>query len=292
MPELSIIIPWCDRPELATTLRENCAELHKPGLEVLVVNCGGDRSVLGPALAQSGLPSLRLVSVPHGKFNKSLALNMGAHHAAGTVLFFLDADILLPQGTLTVIRSALYERSFVTVERVIESEPTGHGEGSYLQEIAYKLDLTLVTGRTVTLETNRVRFTDGSRGAPGLILLRRSDFLGVNGMNSELEAWGWEDLDLVARLELGAELRRLKAGAVTHLTHGDSARVTGEAGRGASERLNFARCLANYLAGNVFGTYREDLANWDGETVCECVVAQMCSAQRDRLGENGTGGGQ
>jgi hypothetical protein len=178
-------------------------------------------------------------------------------------LFFLDTDILLPPGTLTGIRASLAPGSFVTLERVVESVPAQRVEGPYIQEIAYKLEFIRPAGRAVLLEMSRTRFTDGSRGAQGLILLARADFLQINGMNSKLEGWGWEDLDLIARLELGLDLRRLNVGSAIHLSHQGPPQASAKADRASSERLNFSRCLNNYLAGNLLGTYREDVARWE-----------------------------
>lgn len=273
MADLSIIIPWCDRPELGRTLRHNRSEFSASDGEVLVVNCGGDKTALGPLLANLAIPQLRIVSISDCRFNKSLALNLGAHFACGGNLFFLDADILLPPGALATIRAALCASSFVTIERVVESKPKHQIQGSYIQEFAHRLEFTRKTGPSVILEVNRVRFADGSRGAPGLVLLARDDFRRVNGMNSRLEGWGWEDLDLVARLQLGLGLRRVIAGSVTHLTHGDAsrARAVGGKGRGKSDHMNFSRCLRNYASGNLLGTYKEDVAIWSGKATCENV---------------------
>ena len=195
------------------------------------------------------------------KFNKSLALNIGTFVAQAERLFFLDTDILLREDFLPQALKLLDRPCFVTIDRVFESKRST-GLHHQLREIAYSIELVGPRNRKVRLETNRVRFYDSSRSGPGLILLTREHFLQVDGMNSELEGWGWEDLDLIARLQLALGLRWHRVGATTHLTHSDELRTFRNYTRAADEEANFSTCLANYSLGHYLGTYSEDIARW------------------------------
>ena len=261
-PALSVVIPWRDRPELASCLAHNLPLLASLDAEMVVASCGGDPALLGEALAGLSSPALRVIEVPAPRFNKGLALNLGAHAARAGRLFFLDTDVLLEEAFLPRALPRLDGRSFVTVRRVAESLPSPAAEAPGLAEIAWSVELVARGGRKARVETNRVRFRDGSRGGPGLILLEREHFLAVDGMNSDLEGWGWEDLDLVARLQLALGLKRRTEGRAVHLTHGDEVRDLGGRSRGASEQANFAQCLANYRLGCFTGTYGDDVATW------------------------------
>lgn len=263
-PPLSIVIPWCDRDELAETLAHNRARFVASRAEVIVVNCGGDRAQLARHAAATEMPGLRVVHVPARRFNKSLALNVGAWAARAPRLFHLDADILLGEDDLLSRARALLGRpGFVNVERVHESagQRRGHRR-SHLEHVAHLIELQTRNGRRASIETNRFRLVDQSRSAPGLVLLRRADFIAVGGMSSDLEGWGWEDLDLLVRLQLGLGLRQRLAGEVTHLSHDDRRRDTRGRRRTETEADNYRRCLARYAAGHLAGTYRADLAQW------------------------------
>lgn len=269
-PELSIVIPWCDRPEIGTTLRENRPVFASAGVEVLVVNCGGDTARLRQALDGLLFEGLRCVEVAPPRFNKSLALNLGVFAAAAPRLFFLDADVVLKEDFLAQARGILDNECFVTVDRVYESARAGMKREGRLTELVHSITLAGPGDLRAQVETNRVRFDDGSRSAPGLVMLSREDFLRVGGMNSDLEGWGWEDLDLLVRLQFVLRLEHRRAGAAVHLTHGDEARSFSAESRVANEQLNFAMCLENYRLGHFYGTYGDDVATWKERLAAVC----------------------
>jgi hypothetical protein len=90
---LTTIIPWCQRQELAQTLRHNAPIFEAMGSDVIVVNCGGNSDVLR-GLLSSGVGPATQIDLP-AAFNRSLAINIGIHFAEPGVVFILDADILL-----------------------------------------------------------------------------------------------------------------------------------------------------------------------------------------------------
>ncbi len=261
-PGLSVVIPWSNRPEIAETLRRNGPLLAAVDAEAVVVNCGGDPGRLTAALAGALLPRLRRVEVPAPAFNKSLALNLGVSAARADRLFLLDADVVLQKDLLPRAIALLDRPCFVTVDRVLESAPPPLAVRPGLREIGHLLELTGPRNRKIRLETNRVRLRDGSRSGPGLVFLTREHFLAVDGMSSDLEGWGWEDLDLLARLQLALRLPRRRWGSVIHLSHGDEARTFEGPAPAANEQRNYAMCLYNYGAGHYLGTYADDVATW------------------------------
>ena len=264
-PRLSVIVPWCDRAELEQTLAGNAEIFARHGVEVVVVRCAGDESWLRAALERVPA-SVTWVDVPADGFNKALALNLGVHAARGESVFFLDCDVLLREDFLPRALETLDQGHFVTVERVYESAALKSAEAqpaeaqpSALRGLAHAVGLVGEDGHTVWVETNRVHFADGSRSGPGLILLRREHFEAVDGMNSDLVGWGWEDLDLVARLRLSGVASPRSLGSVVHLTHGDAQRAGSSTAH--TERDNFAVCLANYRLGYHRGTYGDDVSS-------------------------------
>lgn len=258
------MIPWSNRPEIAETVRRNAPLLAAAGAEAVVVDCGGDSGRLTAVLGDAPRPGLRRVEVPSPVFNKGLALNLGVSAARSDRLFLLDADIVLQEDLLPRAIALLDRPGFVTVDRVLESVAPPPADRPGLREVGHVLELTGSRNRKIRLETNRVRFRDGSRSGPGLVLFARRDFLAVDGMNSDLAGWGWEDLDLLVRLQLALRLRRRPCGSVVHLSHGDEVRSFDGPAPAANEQRNYAMCLFNYGLGHYLGTYTDDVATWQG----------------------------
>jgi glycosyltransferase involved in cell wall biosynthesis len=264
MPELSIILPWRNRPEIAVALERNAARFAAHDAELIVADCGGTPGGLSEILDRRPVPPLRWIAWPAPTFDKALALNLGAHAARSPRLLFLDADVILDREFLPrALRHLDRGGCFVTVDRVVETRPPDPPLSlPQIREIAWSIELIGRGGRRARIETNRLRSRDGSRSGPGLILLSKEDFLAVDGMNSDLEGWGWEDLDLVARLQMERGLHRRRLGSAVHLSHGDEVRDLRGLERAASEQANFSLCLANYNLGHFLGTYRDDAATW------------------------------
>lgn len=267
MTLVSVIIPWSNRPELTDTLRRNLVEFRKARAEVIVVNCGGNKRQLADILSTIEFDALRSVEIPNPTFNKALSLNMGALRARTSHIFLLDADIFLGIDFLINAMAEANKSCFVTPEWVTESGAVGQRSSKLLTFIQHT-QLSLKDGRTIEFEQDRRRFSDGSRGGPGEVLVQRQHFLDVGGMNSKLVYWGWEDLDLHVRLRALLNLRRFCLGQVFHLTHGDEKRALLGANRTASSEFNLAVAYERYSRGNFFGTLREDQAKWN-DTVHE-----------------------
>ena len=262
VPPLSVIIAWCNRPEIADTLSHNAPLFRAHGAEVVVVNVGGRPAAdLIGHLNRLGLPELRWIETGADRFNKCRALNLGVYVSHSPRLFFLDADILLPEDFLAPVLPLLDEPCVVTVARVRESRPAPRPEYPCLAELASIVEVVTTDGRRAWVETNRTRPADGSRAGPGLALMRREHFLQAGGMNSALEGWGWEDNDLVARLQLALGLPHRQAGSAVHLSHGDEARAAAGAWPDSAAR-NYQRSRANFGQGNFLGTYAADVAAW------------------------------
>jgi GT2 family glycosyltransferase len=184
-----------------------------------------------------------------------LALNIGVSAAETPLVLLLDADIRLDSNSISEMQNGLMDNAFVTVAEVREwgrpkSYPT---EVAHLESIRHITELT-INGRRVSAETSYVSVPHGCRSGPGLVLLRKDDYIRVGGMNSELRGWGWEDIDLVIRLQLSG-LSRITAGRVHHVAHEHLPTNS------SSQARNADHCLANYAIGKLTGTYDEDISN-------------------------------
>lgn len=260
---LSIIVSWRDRVELGRALPGLLASAEATGGDLTVVCYGGDRDLLAEQLGASASRVRVVDSGPRRYFHKARAQNLGAAHTSQPHLFFCDCDILLEAPVLEVLLDRLRaeEGTFATLAGVRESERNARAAG-HVTRFGYELRLRTADGRELSIIDHEEDADDGTRQAPGLLLVRRRDFLAVDGYNSHLHGWGWEDQDMIARLTLGAGLRRIEAGHAIHLSHDDEARIGAYPpvkDRWESRDRMFRAALANYDRGDFQGTYTRDL---------------------------------
>ncbi|MBY3222199.1 galactosyltransferase-related protein [Rhizobium laguerreae] len=262
MISVSVVIPWCDRPELLRTLANNSQAFLTSGVEVIIANCGGRQRIPADALlSETGL-SVRWLDISASIFNKGLALNLGASLSERDALLFLDADVVIASPVEELIE-ALNPASFVTIASVVESSvsPRPTTTTQFVETVTHTVEFRTTAGEIHKVMTNRLDLGKRARSGPGLILVWRADFLNVGGMNRELIGWGWDDLDLVARLQIALGRVRREVGSVIHLSHNDDVRHLPRGSRGESEGYNFMTCLAAYAVGDLHGTYETDVAH-------------------------------
>ena len=195
-------------------------------------------------------------------FNKACAQNLGAAGSTLPYLFFCDCDIVLDPETIARLLERLHNApgSFATLAGVRESELNSRG-GRHVVCFGYVQRIRTADGRLLQIVDNEEDAENGTRQAPGLLLVRRSDFLSIGGYNSRLHGWGWEDQDMIGRLTLGAGLTRIQEGVALHLSHDDDARIAAYPpvkDRWESRDRMFRQALANYDAADFQGTYDLD----------------------------------
>src|SRR5258708_2895705 len=207
--KISVVIAWCDRVALRTSLSQNWPYFRRAGAEVLLVNCGGNRSLARRLVSVSaGNGPIRVIHLAAGSFNKSLALNVGSSLATSSHLCFLDADVVISPTLLDQLRARATGDTFSTVRDVVESQLVGQTSETALSETSQHLAFTLRDGRRARILISRTGYRPPRRTGPGLVCLSRRHFVSVGGMNAELKGWGWEDLDLIIRLSLKLGLKR------------------------------------------------------------------------------------
>lgn len=261
---LSIIVSWRDRQELRRSLPSLLAAAHRVDGEVTLVNYSGSSAQLDEILVGSDhFPNV--IHVDHQQyFNKAAAQNIGAAHARHPILFFCDCDIVLEPALVARLARHLQDnaQTFATLAGVRESETNSRG-GKHLVSFGYELHLRTADGRHLCIIDNEEDSLNGTRQAPGLLFVRSSDFLAINGYNSELHGWGWEDQDMISRLTLGQGLLRVKEGHAIHISHDDHARIAHYpevSSRWESRDRMFRKALANYDDANFSGSYASDVA--------------------------------
>jgi len=260
---LSIIVSWRDRMELARALPQLLASARAARGDLTIVNYGGSATSL---CEQTGslADDIRIVEVVDDQyFNKGRAHNIGAGLTNQPLLFFCDCDILLEPAVVTSLLDEVCATgdSFGTLAGVRESESNSRN-GKHVVCFGYELRIRTADGRQLRIIDQEEDTEDGTRQAPGLLMVRRSDFLAIGGYNGRLHmyGWGWDDQDMIARLTLGAGLQRIMRGTAIHLSHDDKARVQAYpmSNRWESRDKMFRQALDNYDRADFLGTYETD----------------------------------
>lgn len=260
MPEISVVIPWCDRPEIETTLVANQFVFSQHDLEIVIVNAAGDCEALAEQLRRAGDTRVRAFYLPEARFNRSLCRNMGVFASKGQFVFLVDADIVLKSDLLADgLRILGSGSNFVAAERIVESKPKGIRARPFLAERIVTTEYITTDGRRAVL---RMRTSSlGGRPGDGIILARRSDLVEVGGLNSDLTGWGFEDSDLQLRLQFKLNLTRVEVGEVTHLSH-----ENGQTEENAWEKNRYT-CTRNYIRAKYTGSLDRDARTWRDKMV-------------------------
>jgi len=260
-----VVIPWCNRAELARSLPENAPWIKAAQAELIVVNGGGDVNRLRELVKASNYAGVRALDIQGVQyFNKPECLNVGALFSRADWVFTLDADIIL---TAEFLDSALQElvggNLFATVKEVAELGPEirilpSDPHGAVMQRI---ITTTVVheNGRTASIEYSVDKH--GTRSGVGLVLARREHFIGIQGLNSNLRGWGYEDFDFQIRLQLGLGLERVSLGRAQHVSHPPAPSAA------LSHSRNIATAWQNYSKGKLEGTFDSDVARLKDKVV-------------------------
>ena len=249
---VTVVIPWCDRAAVGRTLTANRCLLRDH--EVVIVNVGGRRELLVELAGGIGLERLKLVHLSGIGFNKSLALNVGIHLAAAETCLMLDADIELVDYDLDAAVALLGEDAFVTLADVVEAdrpEPTSVGELACVRNL---VELDFRDGPTITVETSSFQRGGAVRSGPGILLARKTWLLQADGYNSAFQGWGWEDIDMIFRLQR-AGYRRVASGRGLHVSEREA---TGSMDF-RSEAANRSAAFGFYAAGDFAGSLTRDV---------------------------------
>jgi glycosyltransferase involved in cell wall biosynthesis len=263
---LSIIVSWKNRKELARSIESLLATAAHFNGELVLVNFDGDTQLLAQLMNGFAGEALKIVNVKDQPlFNKSASNNLGAFHARFDHFFFCDCDIIMEPATLQGLfgRVQETEASFGTLEGVKETIINSI-QNNHIVSFGYELFIRTKNGRTLKIVDSEEDANDGSRNAPGLLLTSKRNFESINGYNSNLVGWGWEDQDMISRLTLGAGLTRKIFGKAYHISHDDQERTKHYpiSNRWESRDKMFRQALANYDADQFMGTYSKDISTY------------------------------
>lgn len=239
--KISFIVLTYNRTDaLLAVLRSLARQCHADH-EVLVSDDGSSAEQV--YLLRQNCPEfsclVRHVWHPDSGFTASRARNLGAYHATGDYLVFLDGDCV-PGSTFVKAHTQLAEKTcLVNGSRVLLSERLTQRVVSNQIDLAdQSLDFWIKTW--FKGDSNKLLHLMGWPGSlyrlqrkfkwKGIrscnLAVWRKDFLAVNGFDETFEGWGHEDADLVLRLShLGIKRKNgFWATEVYHLWHREQQR--------------------------------------------------------------------
>jgi predicted glycosyltransferase involved in capsule biosynthesis len=246
-------------------LPKNAEWLEAAQAELIIVNGAGDTSRLRDLIKTCSYGGIRVLDIEGTQyFNKPECLNIGAFFSRSDWVFTLDTDIIL---TPDFLESALHgiagNHRFATVKEVVELGPEirmlpSDPQGAVVQRV---ITTTVVheNGHTATIEYSADKH--GTRSGVGLVLARREHFIGIQGLNSNLRGWGYEDFDFQIRLQLGLGLERVSLGRAQHVSHSPAQSAA------VSHSRNIAIAWRNYSKGKLDGTFDSDIARLKDKVV-------------------------
>jgi hypothetical protein len=157
-------------------------------------------------------------------FNKSRLLRAAVCHSEAPVLMFLDSDIRIAAGVVHHLYQQLHAAPAprcAHLARVIESDPARRCalvEGCWPQT-------TICSGGRAEIRLLPWRSAGWRPGFGNLMLFRRH-YIAVGLHDPAYVHYGWEDLDLLVRLQL-AGVQVLAMGQACHQSHSDAMRSLG-----------------------------------------------------------------
>jgi predicted glycosyltransferase involved in capsule biosynthesis len=248
--DLAIVIT-CDRnrslaPALTSLLPVSSLKIA----EIIVVLYDLDERALGNASTIVN----HCLNIKGQLFNKSLGINLGVQHSNAHSIFLLDADTSVSLATLQAGLNAVNKgKSYATIRKVhsLQFPPT-----TSQQQRVCSLAFPDSSKHNITIFR---QYDDGSRSGPGLTFVSRADFLAVGGMNSELCGWGWEDIDLLVRLQKKLGLKRRYVGSAVHYASDRPYSRSEMRTKYETERQNMYKAFLRYQRLDFNGTYETDI---------------------------------
>jgi GT2 family glycosyltransferase len=264
---VSVVIPTIGRSTLLQRTVESVLRSHYPDLElVLVVNGDADLA----SRIQAAHAEERVVVVREPRRGAARARNTGARHATGSVLFFVDDDVVLTPDTVWHVVEPLFRAPGIGVvtgrirpasvesdaQRLLE-EYGGYDKGP--EVLRFGADDFRRGGRLYP-------FLPGRLGSGAAIAMRRATFESLGGFDERLgpgtPTRGAEDLDLLVRVIKAGRLVEYSPSAVVWHGHRCDLPALGRQLRGygigmgalatkemVSDPLTAARMLARTPAG-------------------------------------------
>lgn len=213
---ISVIVTTYNRPDALQCVLHSLAHQSDQGFEIVVADDGSDEHTKHVIDHFVKTTPLSLTHIWHENlgFRAAAIRNKAVAKAKGDYLIFLDGDCALPSNFIKNHRNLSEKGFFVAGNRVLLSEKA---TATFLktQKLFFKQSLwqwiksqwrgecnrwlPLVTIPLGILRKARPRKWKGAKTCN--LGLFRQDFIAVNGFDENYIGWGFEDSDLIIRLQ-------------------------------------------------------------------------------------------
>lgn len=199
--DLSVIVPVFNGGTSFRRCLDALLAAAPPSGEILIIDDGSTDA--SPAYARER--GLRVMTTPTPKSGPAAARNLGASAVCGDILFFIDADVLIPPDAMTRVAAAFDDPDLAALFGSYDDAPDAP---TFIAQ--YKNLLHHYTHQTALEETTSFWAGCGA--------IRRAIFLEVGGFSTAYARPSIEDIELGYRLQrAGCRVKLLKSLQVKHL---------------------------------------------------------------------------
>lgn len=191
-PTVTVIVPAYNASATLPLCLNALLEEPEQDKEIIVVDdCSTDAT---PEIAHSmGIPVIQTSK----RGGPAAARNLGAEKATGEILFFVDADVVIHKGSISLLQEILQEEQLAAVFGSYDDEPAEQNFLSQYKNLLHHF-------------VHQHSSADASTFWAGCGAIRKDIFLGVNGFNAiDYPHPSIEDIELGVRLKQNNLLIRL-----------------------------------------------------------------------------------
>ena len=235
---VSVVVPCRNRAEHVDRLLESLSwsSLPRDRFEVIVCDDGGSdhtRSV-AETWRRRGLPTrYHRVRPPGRPRNNAVARNVGLRLARHPIVLNTDSDCVFVTDVLAEVVKEMVDGAFCSCGSY---RTLTHAASAELDAIRRERGLNPDDyARRANGRPDHVDSPDGVRALHGAFGCWRDALIEIDGYDERYSEWGWEDRDLLTRLEAGLGLKRrfVERVSVVHVWHCPE--------KGGDRRVDFAR---------------------------------------------------
>jgi hypothetical protein len=216
--------------------------------EIIIVDWSSDKSLNYLTSIDSRIKIITVKNEKH--FNLSQPLNLAAKIATGDAILKVDCDYILNPYHSFFKNYKLDEGSFISGNPNMKNYEVWTGD---------RFAIDIKNMHIVDIYDYVVTYTHYFKYLKGMLFVHRNIFEQIGGFNEGIDSYGWEDSDIIHRLELlGLEHRRINYDhSLIHIPHPDRKRFEHCKDYKKEDEDSFMKCVP--------AEFDEDRKMWEVE---------------------------